>query len=196
MNPTGTRIIIFHDLPQTSWRNGGGRTREIAAAPSAHTSDALAWRISVADIASSGDFSSFPGLDRVLVLCRGSNMIVTVDEREQLLQPFEMVAFPGEAASRATLLNGSTVDLNVMTRRGETAAGVSVVVVDGTTQIRSSPSATVVLVVVEGDLSSRGEEEATARLSPFDTIVLDHSTDPVDLSGVGRIVRVELQQLR
>jgi len=113
------RIISFQDLPQTSWRNGGGRTREIAAAPSACAGGSLAWRISVADVASSGDFSSFPGLDRVLVLCRGSNMVVTVDETEHLLQPFEMVAFPGEAESRATLLDGSTVDLNVMTRRGE-----------------------------------------------------------------------------
>jgi len=192
---SAVRIITFQDLPQTSWRNGGGRTREIAAAPSARTSDALAWRVSVADVADSCDFSSFPGLDRVLVLCRGSNMVVTVDESEYLLQPFEMVAFPGEAESRATLVNGSTVDLNVMTRRGETATQVSVCVVDGTTPIRSRPSETVILVVIDGELRCRGGGAATVRLSPFDAIVLDHTNDQVELSGSGRIVRVELRQV-
>jgi len=192
---SATRIIRFHDLPQTSWRNGGGRTREIAAAPSARSVGAFAWRISVADIAQSGDFSSFPGLDRVLVLCRGSNMVLTVDETEHLLQPFEMVAFPGEAESRATLLDGSTVDLNVMTRRGETSAQVSVCAVDGTTPIRSRSSATHVLVVIDGELRCRGGGAAPAWLSPFDTIVLDHTNDPVELLGSGRIARVELGQV-
>jgi len=74
---------------------------------------------------------------------------------------------------------------------------VSVCVVDGRTPIRSGSLETdvVVVVVVDGQLSCLGEGAATTRLSLFDTIVLDHANDPVELLGSGRIVRVELKQL-
>ena len=53
-------------MPVSLWRNGAGETREICCFPPA-TRD-FHWRASIATIASNGEFSSFPGVDRVITL--------------------------------------------------------------------------------------------------------------------------------
>lgn len=47
----------------TPWKNGGGITHEIAKCELDGT---MLWRLSLAEVAHSGPFSIFPGLDRVL----------------------------------------------------------------------------------------------------------------------------------
>ncbi len=56
-------------MPVSLWRNGAGETREICCFPPA-TRD-FYWRASIATIASNGEFSSFPGVDRVITLLEG-----------------------------------------------------------------------------------------------------------------------------
>jgi len=62
-------------MPVNLWRNGAGETREICCFPSA-TRD-FHWRASIASIASNGEFSLFPGVDRVITLLEGGE--VTLD---------------------------------------------------------------------------------------------------------------------
>lgn len=58
-------------MPVSLWRNGAGETREICCFPPA-TRDFF-WRASIATIASNGEFSSFPGVDRVITLLEGGS---------------------------------------------------------------------------------------------------------------------------
>ncbi|MBM3526239.1 MAG: HutD family protein, partial [Alphaproteobacteria bacterium] len=51
------------------WKNGLGRTAEIARAPA--TGEAFDWRLSIATIAADGAFSVFPGCERTLVPIAG-----------------------------------------------------------------------------------------------------------------------------
>ncbi len=183
------RIIRFRDLPSTPWRNGGGLTREVAVGS---YDGRIAWRVSVADVARSGDFSPFPGVDRVLVLCGGSKMVLDVDAREHLLQRWDMIRFAGEAGTSATLIDGGTVDLNVMTRRGVAVADVGISLVDHPCTVPTRPTGTVLLVVVDGELMCRGRRTAETRLSAFDTVHLVDTSEEVEVDGRGRIVRVEL----
>ncbi|MEZ3498010.1 HutD family protein [Pantoea sp. KPR_PJ] len=113
----------YADLPVSRWRNGGGETREIISYPSG-TAD-FAWRASIATIASSGAFSCFPGVDRVITLLRGSNVQLTHGAVTHELTPLSPWSFSGEWAIHAAL-HGESEDFNIMTRRDSWEAQVRI----------------------------------------------------------------------
>ena len=66
------RLVRRADLTPRPWKNGGGVTREIAAHPPEAGLDGFDWRLSMADVASDGPFSAFPGIDRTLTVIEGA----------------------------------------------------------------------------------------------------------------------------
>lgn len=118
------------DLPATPWKNGGGVTREIVCQPPGADMDSFDWRVSIAHIASSGPFSAFPGIDRVITLLSGGGVHLLGDDGQvdhPLDTPLAPFAFAGEAAIHARLLAGDCHDFNVMTRRAVCRASLQVV---------------------------------------------------------------------
>ena len=115
-------------LRAAPWKNGGGSTMEIAISPAGAGLREFDWRISLATITASGPFSSFPGIDRSLMLVDGDSVQLTLDGTRKVTlsaaQP--MLWFPGEAVVSAQV-KGTTTDFNVMTRRGEWTATVQVI---------------------------------------------------------------------
>ncbi|MEC5344593.1 HutD family protein [Brenneria populi] len=110
-------------LPVTRWRNGGGETREIISFPP--RSAQFAWRASIASIASSGAFSFFPGVDRVITLLEGEGVaLASPGAFDRQLALFEPFAFAGEAEVNARLSGPESLDFNIMTRRGVCRATV------------------------------------------------------------------------
>lgn len=108
-------------LPLQAWKNGAGRTRELAVEPIGAGLDTFDWRISVAEIERDAPFSAFPGIDRCIVLLHGAGMrLISADGRldRRLAKPGEPFHFAGEAPLEAQLLDGPSTDFNVMTRRG------------------------------------------------------------------------------
>ena len=77
-----SRVIPANEYRRERWRNGLGWTREIhaaasraAASPAAAdpaAGDSWEWRLSIAEIEHDAPFSSFPGVDRELVLAKVS----------------------------------------------------------------------------------------------------------------------------
>ena len=116
-------------LRATPWKNGGGVTREIACHPPQAGMHNFDWRISIAHIASDGDFSVFTGVDRVITLLDGGGVQLSSADDSVLhvldtpLQPF---AFSGDVEVHGRLLDGDCHDLNVMTRRAVYQAEVRV----------------------------------------------------------------------
>ena len=116
-------------LRATPWKNGGGVTREIACHPPHAGMQNFDWRISIAHIASDGDFSVFTGVDRVITLLDGGGVQLSSADDSVLhvldtpLQPF---AFSGDVEVHGRLLDGDCHDLNVMTRRAVYQAEVRV----------------------------------------------------------------------
>ena len=107
-------------LPSTPWKNGGGITREIVCMPEGADLDLFDWRISIAEVASDGPFSSFQGIDRVITLLEGAGMRLSSndgDANHLLVKPLEPWAFPGEMGVHSTLLGDVCHDFNVMVRR-------------------------------------------------------------------------------
>lgn len=102
------------------WKNGGGSTVELAISPVGADLEDFAWRISTAQVAVDGAFSSFPGIDRSLAVLAGNGVCLqrADGQREMLLSGGAIAVFGGEEAISAHLLDGPITDLNLMTRRG------------------------------------------------------------------------------
>jgi environmental stress-induced protein Ves len=113
-------------LPAIPWKNGGGTTRNLAVMPEDAGFDDFLWRISIAEVRESGPFSRFRDVDRIIVLLDGDGMTLRGGDGSEisLTTPFVPHAFPGEASIDARLVNGPTVDFNVMVLRGSVQASV------------------------------------------------------------------------
>lgn len=102
------------DMPAVPWKNGGGVTRDLLCWP-----DAAAWklRISLADIATDGPFSDFPGVQRWFAVVEGAGVELAFGARRHVQRVEDApLIFDGAHAPGCRLLNGPTRDLNVMLR--------------------------------------------------------------------------------
>jgi environmental stress-induced protein Ves len=121
-------ILHLHDCPARPWKNGLGRTRELAVSPPGAGMDDFLWRASVAEVDSAAPFSAFPGIDRTIVLLDGEGFTMALDDgrTHALTEPFAPFAFPGEAQVAVTLAGGPTRDFNLMVRRGRLRGRIEV----------------------------------------------------------------------
>jgi environmental stress-induced protein Ves len=160
------------------WANGGGWTTEIIAEPS---SARWSWRLSVADVAVDGPFSSFPGVDRTIALLRGAGFALTVGGHdEQIIDaPFRPFEFAGGDATTCRLIDGPVQDLNLMTTRQSGRRRLEFV--------HLAPGATTELgevdavVVVSGQVRIRGDHlgylDTIRCASPSTTLALTPASD-------------------
>lgn len=119
------RVIRRGDWRTMLWKNGRGVTHELVRLGDGAGGFGL--RMSIAEVSSDGPFSRFEGVDRVITpiagkgfrLRRADGFTVTLD---RVGEPF---AFAGEDDWACTLLDGPTMDFNVMTDRARWAASVT-----------------------------------------------------------------------
>jgi environmental stress-induced protein Ves len=177
-------IIRFADIRPEPWRNGGGVTRELASHPKAASAQdgAWDWRVSIADVAKAGEFSTFPGMERVITIIDGELLLLSVDGSEHPLEKYRPFRFSGEAASSATLPTGDIRDLNVIARTGAFKGYTSIVEIS---KKRAHP-------VFEGQLAILLEGKAT--VAPGDAAEEDGDApvsspaEPVELARYDAVV--------
>ena len=120
---TALQTIAVDGVAPQPWRNGGGRTRELATWPGGGTPWQL--RLSVADIDADGPFSAFDGVDRWFAVLQGAGVRLALPDGPQMLTPRSPpLLFAGEAAPGCWLTGGATRDFNLMLRRGSGQAGL------------------------------------------------------------------------
>jgi len=105
------------DTRTMPWKDGGGATTELAIEPAGATlADPFLWRLSSARVEAAGPFSRFPGRARLLALLEGEGLILDVEGQGRLrLKPGKgPLAFPGDPAAFATLIQGPCVDLGLI----------------------------------------------------------------------------------
>ncbi|TDK27456.1 HutD family protein [Luteimonas aestuarii] len=116
-------LIPANEYRRVRWKNGAGWTREICACrmDGREGIDATAWdfRLSIAEIEADAPFSSFPGIDRELVLLSGNGLSLQFDDGDAvtLLPPHDRARFAGERGVAGRLVDGRTEDFNLMWRR-------------------------------------------------------------------------------
>lgn len=102
------------DYVRMPWKNGGGSTEEITRDAGTGL-DGFGWRLSIADIAESGGFSTFAGYQRVITVIQGAGMVLTVDGEEQRgLLPLQAFAFKGDSQVSCRLITGPIRDFNLI----------------------------------------------------------------------------------
>jgi len=115
--------VRLADCPAQPWRNGGGLTRELLAwAPplveaAVPGTPPVSWtvRVSVAEIARDGPFSPYPAVDRAFAVLEGRGVVLTWPQGDTVCRPGnEALRFDGADAPGCRLLDGPTLDLNLM----------------------------------------------------------------------------------
>jgi uncharacterized protein len=169
-------------------------TAEVASMPGDSSTlapampDDFDWRVSFAEVKASGEFSSFPGVDRIITLVDGPEMTLHLASGVHLLNRFEPFAFDGGVPVRCEVA-ARTRDLNVMTRRGRATAEVRILRVaaaDGSVTL--APADPLLVAALDGAVCVVGDG-ATAILHPGDVV---DSDEPLRVDGDGHVAVVRI----
>ncbi|WP_284164324.1 HutD family protein [Frigidibacter sp. SD6-1] len=115
------RVITPDQFLTQAWKNGGGVTHEIARED---RDGRLLWRLSIAEVASDGPFSAFPGLTRILTVIEGAGLhLHTAGGRLDAL-PLTPVLFSGDTPVDSRLIGGPVRDFNLIWDAGRLDASV------------------------------------------------------------------------
>lgn len=155
------------------WKNGGGVTREVAVYPAGSPLEGFDWRVSIAEIRSSGPFSAFPGIERLMAVLSGKLSFRASGRATQLLAAGSSpLRFPGELAVDASPLDGAVTDLNVMTRTARCRAELKCHALDAVLPLRLEAPLTIIITLAPARLKAGGGQ--------FELEALD----AVELSGL------------
>lgn len=148
------------------WRNGQGSTTELWVEPVGAGLDDFDWRISCATVQADGDFSTFRGVDRSLLIMSGDGMNLNFNQQVTLtLTPeSQVLSFVGEDHVHAGLLNGAVTDFNVMTRRGRWLHVLEKYTFDQTLSV-CTPSDLLLIYHADGDVVEYMIDDDTLFLS-------------------------------
>lgn len=185
---TAPDLVRFAHCVPEPWANGGGVTRVIAKGRFGEGTADYDWRLSVADVSTSGAFSKLPGVDRVITLTDGPGLLLTIDGQQHTLEPFRPLTFAGEAATECEVV-APTRDFNVMTRRGVCVATVSV---HTASETLAEPGDSVVYVISLKGQAEVEQSSGAVDLDQFDAALLVASgTLRVSDDGRALVVRID-----
>ena len=181
------RVIRAASLRATPWKNGGGTTTEIAAAPPGASLDAFDWRVSMARVATDGPFSSFAGIDRTLAVVSGDGMELAIEGCAIVMLGSHSapLAFAGDVPTSARLTAGAITDLNVMTRRGQFTHQMVRLAQPASCEL--TPEIALAIVVAPTGGATISHDGAVATLDPGDAAIVDCSGDTRGTDVVLRI---------
>jgi environmental stress-induced protein Ves len=164
------RAADYRAMP---WKNGQGMTREIAREPA---DGEFLWRLSIAEVAASGDFSLFPGYDRTITLIEGAGMRLAFEEApaQAILARFEPFDFSGDWHCRCSLVAGPVRDFNLMVDRRRARGRTEVLRLDGNPVERNVESGWLLVYCAEGALSAGSFAAETG-----DTILLESGSHEI-----------------
>ncbi|WP_213875642.1 HutD family protein [Pseudomonas sp. dw_358] len=185
------KILRAAQYPRMPWKNGGGSTEEISR-DAGHGLDGFGWRVSIADIAESGGFSTFNGYKRVITVLQGDGMNLTIDGKiSRDLLPFDPLAFSGDATVDCTLLGATIRDFNLI--YAPQRYQVRLQWLDGIVPSTLFTSAQTVLVFSAcDDLQIRIAGYPAESLGIYDSLQIDDQQGLLKVNLAGRCCVIEL----
>ena len=182
MENSKLQIIRKALFTATPWKNGGGITHEAIRVPA--SGDPFRWRVSVADIDTSGPFSEFAEYNRKMVLLRGAGIEMRFADgtHKSLRKVGELVEFDGALAAHCELLNGPCVDLNLMVSKSDGVA-VRVERFIEFLDVSALRNETTLVFAIDRRCKLDITAGKTVTLEPWDLAVLSHCS--------GRLSRLE-----
>jgi len=177
------RLIRPADFTPARWKNGGGITHEIAAVTDAH---GPLWRLSIAEVASDGPFSTFAGLSRILTVIKGAGLILETPDGRLQAKPLVPLVFSGDTPVSSRMLRGPIRDFNLIYDAGRIKTSVAVSDSLGGLAVEGANDRLVILLLGGGlhvgDISA----------CPGDVVVLDDpaAKTAADRGSTGIVVRL------
>ena len=172
------------DYVRMPWKNGGGSTEEITRDAGTGL-DGFGWRLSIADIAESGGFSTFAGYQRVITVIQGAGMVLTVDGEEQRgLLPLQAFAFTGDSQVSCRLITGPIRDFNLIYSPQRYHARLQWI--DGEQRFFSTAQTVLVFSVADE------VKVLDQKLGHHDCLQVDGNTDLLEVTVSGRCCVIEL----
>jgi environmental stress-induced protein Ves len=172
------RILRRADGPVQPWKNGGGVSRLIAAAPEGAGYDALDWHVSRPTIGASGPFSHLAGLDRQFMIVGGAGVVLHcrgdgADFAQRVDRPLAPFAFRGDWDVQCELIDGTAEVFNVMTRRGRYAASIEIIALGAAPAVLRKRAGEVLLAYCPAGPVTAYGAWGTATLELDDTVIAD-----------------------
>ncbi|MDN7874899.1 HutD/Ves family protein [Burkholderia aenigmatica] len=165
-------VYPLESVAPEPWRNGGGVTRTLATG-------GADWRVSLASIERNGPYSRFPGIDRVSLVLSGNGVSLTGTDVVVRLGPWIAAEYDGDADWHATLIDGPSLALNVMTRKDRYRASVRLV--DSPRVVRPGCSA-IVIAMDRGCSFAEGPDTRTGDVMPGHVLVSEHHAHALRLA--------------
>jgi environmental stress-induced protein Ves len=164
-----------------SWKNGAGKTREIARKDD---DVGLVWRLSLATVTESGPFSLFPGLDRIIVLLEGDPMTLHFQDGETLsLNPAMPRHFSCDRPLHAELSSSVQCrDLNLLFRKKDLDARAHSMRFSGIAQLAWSKISLAICFAVSGSADVRSNAKGKHNVRTGDTLIFDNPDPSGELS--------------
>lgn len=178
-----------HEHARMPWRNGGGVTFEVARSPTHARLEDFDWRVSIAEVASDGPFSAYPGVQRVIMLLDGAWMGLRVDGVRRRLAPLEPFMFDGASVTSCEIPS-PTRDLNVMTRRGRASACVELIRLGPAAQTLGADP--LLLVCVRGSVTVATPDDEREELGVLD-VARSPDPGPFVLAGEGAVAAIRVE---
>ena len=110
------KIVTPRDWRAQPWRNGGGGTHEILRRSARGDVDDYDHRLSLAEVARAGPFSTCPGYRRWSFLADAAPITLAHDTAFELVARGDHIELPGAVALTATLPAGPTHLFNLLAR--------------------------------------------------------------------------------
>ena len=152
-------VLTPNDYRKMRWKNGAGYTLELARSAGEDLAE-FDWRISMADVTTSGAFSPFHGMQRILTVLEGAGVALQVDGENHNLRTLQSLPFSGDSVVSCNLLAGPICDFNLIYQPERYAARYQWIISNQTAEFFSSadiififnPSTEALGIRIEGEL--------------------------------------------
>ncbi|MDE4040889.1 HutD family protein [Acinetobacter pittii] len=171
-------LIRADQYTKMLWKNGAGFTLEIAR--SQGDTD-FEWRISMADVSTSGPFSLFPNKQRIISVLEGHGMVLHVDDLPaKTLNQGDIFAFHGESQVQSELVDGAIRDLNLIYDPAKFHARFQWLN-DAAEQVFIS-SADLIFIFNQGGETEVNVDEHSVQLAAHETLKIEKNTSVTSIN--------------
>lgn len=187
------KILRHKDYLRMPWKNGLGVTEEVIAFPPGSDLATFGWRLSIAHVGADGPFSVFAGIDRTIALLDGTGLLLDLPSQTVELDPGgEPFAFSGDLEISSRNKAGPTIDLNIMTRRGQFQHRMTRI--QGSASIEIAEPRTILVFNAPASVFCG---ESTSRMRRFDALLATPEDSPlqIDSTGDAVIFRIEIKAM-
>lgn len=167
-------IVSFARSASSSWKNGLGKTTELAIHPPGAGSDDFEWRVSIAQLDASAPFSVYPGIERCLAVLQGE-MAMVRQSQPPLPMPVTLtpnsqpIRFSGSDLVEGQVLRGPVLDFNVMCKASHWRATLRRMRWSTDTAVSIAAPAVLCSISNEMDIEIDG---SAGRLTLYDAVVV------------------------